>query len=99
MMESDADRLATIRALGGSDDIRVNDVPVTGLFEIEPSRSAFDDISVNAPRPILRCLTSVAKSNGFKSGMRVFVPDDEAAYFIADIEDESGVSVIELRKE
>lgn len=98
-METDADRRNMLLALGGSSAICIRDIEVVGLFDANPQREQFDDVSVSVSRPTLQCLWSDVNTWQFKDGDNVSIPDDETAYYIADIQNDNGLALIELRKE
>jgi len=99
MLETDADRLNMLRALGGSDDVRVRGIQITGLLDKSPLQSSFEQIEVSTDTVVLHCLMTDVRANGFAQGDSVEYPGDPDTYFVADIQDEAGVAILELRKE
>ena len=98
MMETDADRLDAIRALGGSDDFLIRGISTTALYLQQPSQSSFDDVRVSGHEHVLHCLWSFAKANQFAIDDSVIVPN-EGDFYIADIANEEGMALVVLRRE
>jgi hypothetical protein len=100
MLETDADRLNILRALDASDGIVIGaSPPVTGLFLVESAQADFDEVSVAGKRYTLRCLASDIQSMDLEAEARVSIPGDTASYYVAGVDYEDGLAVLELRKE
>jgi len=99
MLESDADRRDMLLAVGGQVDIRVADKPLSiALFTMDPLDLPFEGLRISSTQPFLACLMSEAKRLGLKSGDQVQIPE-EAEHYVANITNEAGLAVIELRSD
>jgi hypothetical protein len=99
MMETDADRRNMLLEFGGSDQVVVGDATIVGLYLTESLRASFDEVRVSGKSHVLQCLMSDVVANGIKQDDRVSVPGKGADFYVADIHDEDGMALIELRKE
>jgi hypothetical protein len=90
-------KLIRSRIVGGQ-TARIRDTEIEALFLTEALDAPFDNLRVSADRPFLYCLTAEARANGFMPGDAVEVSGQEPVYYIAEIRDESGMALIELRK-
>lgn len=97
-IETDADRLAMLQALGAGPVTIGQGPPIAALFRRQPLESEFDGLRVNGARPFLRALTSDVERLGVKSGDAVDVPG-KGAFYVVEIDDESGMAIIGLRQE
>lgn len=97
MLETDADRSNTLRALGGRSDITVREQVILALYEPAPLRIAFDDVQMSGSSHSLQCLWSDVQRYGIAIDDAVTVPD-VGDFYIADIGNENGMALITLRK-
>lgn len=95
-MDTDADRLDVLRALGGS-EVVISEQAVFALYEPAPLRVSFDDVQMSGNSHSLQCLWSDVKRYGFAVDDAVSIPD-EGDFYIADIGNENGMALITLRK-
>lgn len=96
MLETDADRLNMLRALGGCPVI-VRDQTIFALYEPAPLRQAFDDVQISGNSHSLQCLWSDGQRYEIAVDDPVTVPD-VGDFYIADIGNENGMALITLRK-
>ena len=95
MLDTDADRLDMLRALGGS-DVVIREQTVFALYDPSPNRIAFDDVQVSANTHTLQCLWSDVKRFGIAIDDMVSVPD-EGDLYITDIANDNGMATLTLR--
>lgn len=99
ILESDSLRRIQLRAVGGQSDIRFGDnEPVLGLFVADPQSFQFEDIPIRTQDPVIFMLTSDARRSAIVGEMPVEVPGQDAEFQVARSDDESGMTVVQLRE-
>ena len=98
MIESDADRLAMIQAVGETFDAGTS-VPMWAVYDRAFEEAYLGEHSHGSRRPILQCLTSDVVSRDLVKGSPVTRLSDDVKYLIDTIEDDgTGITVLVLRK-
>lgn len=98
-LETDADRREMLLALGGSEEITVEGERLSAaLFTSEPRGVGFENITISTDSRALFCLTSEVKARSVKQGQTIVVPGVADELVVADIQDDAGMTLLELRR-
>lgn len=76
MLENDADRLASIKGLGGQLVTLESGAQVWAIFDAAGSISRFDDAQINSTSPQLTLRTSDVDANSLRRASQVTVDGD-----------------------
>jgi hypothetical protein len=98
-MESEADRLAMIQAVGGEPFTTDKPAPLLGVFEREPQEALADGRVVSNYVPILESRSSDVAAHGLMKGSAVIRQKDGAQYVVRDLlDDGTGMTRLVLGK-
>lgn len=98
MFESEADRLALIKAVGGEPFSTGNPEKLWGVFDREYEASSVGELVVANRRTVLQCRESDVEIHELVKNDLIRRDKDDKAYAIADFEhDGTGMTVVVLR--
>lgn len=98
MIESEADRLASIKALGGEPFSTGNAEKLYAVFDREYLESDLSSHSVANRKPMLTCRTSDVAAHSLVKDSKVVRDSDGSAFFCSKFEpDGTGMTLVMLR--